>query len=113
MFAWLRKKKILKPKPITRAERLAKGWRNCNYCRGDGVYHNGYVRLGCHRCLDGLTTDERERTAQEWELHCAYYPYRPNASDEWWEEKRADSKVKGDAYSAARVHDWDHEYFQS
>lgn len=111
MFSWLFKRK---PKPITREQRIARGWRDCNFCRGRGVYSNGYVRLGCHRCLNGLTTTDRENSAQDWEMHCGRYSYDPY--NRRTPEEKAKIKAEGDAimerYTAARAHDWDHDYFQ-
>lgn len=101
-----------KPKPITREERLAKGWRNCNYCHGHGVYHNGYVRLGCHRCLNGLTTTERETTAQEWETHCALNRPYGRMSPAQVVENRLVADAIMERYRAARAHDYDVDYFR-
>lgn len=43
----------------------------CAYCNGHGAFNIGCVLpLGCHRCVDGLTTASFQRAAQNWEAVC-------------------------------------------
>jgi hypothetical protein len=62
-------------------DRLKPGQIVCSYCGGAGVYSNGYVRLSCHRCENGVTTPERQSTAEEWEEACALNSSRENKKE--------------------------------
>lgn len=103
------------PKPITREERLAKGWVRCDHCEGYGRYHNGWVVLGCHRCIDGLTTPERAKTAFEWETHCAFNRYDPDKVEtkKQREKRHAEHEEIMARYTAARAQDYDYGYFRN
>lgn len=98
-----------KEKPRKRSLRalLHAGVKICAHCKGDGVYSNGYVRLSCHRCLNGITTVAREQTAIEWERHCAMTPFSPKSQLN--DPDRAARREAGDAimvrYREARKDD--------
>lgn len=116
MFKWLFKKKILRPRPITREERKAKGWVRCDYCEGHGKFYVGAVLpLGCHRCIDGLTTPERAKTAFEWETHCAFNRYDPDKVEtkKQREKRHAEHEEIMARYTAARAQDYDYGYFRN
>jgi hypothetical protein len=91
--------------------RLAKGWRKCERCRGHGAIHNGWVTLTCHRCIDGLTTDEREISAANWEMFCSYNRYDPTITPEESKKRNLEADRLMVPYRAAREHDYDYDYF--
>ena len=43
----------------------------CDRCEGYGAIDVGAgLPLGCHRCVDGLTTKSFRKAAREWEMNC-------------------------------------------
>jgi len=81
---------------------LKKNIKICNFCKGNGWYYTpNSPRLSCHRCIDGVTTPDREKTAEELEK---FYRSRP------WSEVRNDANNKEideimERYKSARSDD--------